>query len=126
MTNDKYPADIIERFCEAQHDAYEAAAVREGWVTQKASRKPWGEVPEANKQTMRASVRAALDALAFTVTEEWGMKHPHSGSLYRGYDDEAHMRQDRSRLVDSQEWPIIHRIVLKAETPWMEVAHDAE
>ena len=52
--------DMVERFCETMHDAYEEAAVREGWSTQQASRKPWAEVPEANRRTMRYAVRAAL------------------------------------------------------------------
>jgi hypothetical protein len=42
------------------HDAYEKAAVGAGWETQAASRKPWADVPEANKETMRAAVAALL------------------------------------------------------------------
>lgn len=45
------------------HNAYEDAAVDAGWETQKASRKPWSEVPEANKITMRAAVAALLTEL---------------------------------------------------------------
>ena len=56
-------SDVIERTCEAMHDAYEAAAVENGWATQERSRKPWADVPEANKATMRAAVRAALPPL---------------------------------------------------------------
>lgn len=52
----------VERICEVMHDAYEEAAVREGWSTQEASRKPWSDVPEPNKRTMRYAVRAALGA----------------------------------------------------------------
>lgn len=52
--------DLIERYCEAMHDAYERAAVGAGWETQQASRKPWSEVPEPNKTTMRAAVAALL------------------------------------------------------------------
>lgn len=50
----------IEHLCEVMHDAYEKAAIGAGWETQQASRKPWANVPEANKQTMRAAVRALL------------------------------------------------------------------
>ncbi|WP_344609947.1 hypothetical protein, partial [Sporichthya brevicatena] len=57
------PADI-ERACEVMHDAYEAAAVGAGWETQQASRKPWADVPEANKATMRAAVAALIEHLA--------------------------------------------------------------
>lgn len=55
--------DDVERLCEVMHDAYEKAAVGAGWETQQASRKPWADVPEANKVTMRASVRALLAEL---------------------------------------------------------------
>ena len=51
----------IEKACEVMHDAYEEAASEAGWETQKASRKPWSDVPEANKQTMRAAVGALLN-----------------------------------------------------------------
>jgi hypothetical protein len=54
----------IETACEIMHDAYEKAAVGAGWETNPASRKPWSDVPEANKATMRAAVGALLDALA--------------------------------------------------------------
>lgn len=53
----------IEHYCEVMHDAYEKAAVGAGWETQQASRKPWVDVPEANKATMRAAVAALLDAV---------------------------------------------------------------
>jgi hypothetical protein len=53
----------VEEACEVMHDAYEKAAVGAGWDTQQASRKPWVDVPEANKQTMRAAVTALLDHL---------------------------------------------------------------
>lgn len=62
----KCKADLehkIESACEVMHDAYEKAAVGAGWETQKASRKPWAEVPEANKVTMRASVAALFEWL---------------------------------------------------------------
>lgn len=54
---------VIERLCRVQHEAYEEAALREGWKTQEASRKPWDEVPEENKATMRASMKAVLQEL---------------------------------------------------------------
>ena len=55
--------DLIERLCARQHDAYEDAAVIEGWTTQAASRKPWADVPEANKATRRRSLAAVLDLM---------------------------------------------------------------
>ena len=37
--------------------------------TQKASRKPWSDVPEANKITMRAAVTALLEELSVGLSE---------------------------------------------------------
>lgn len=51
----------IEGFCEVMHDAYEKAAAKAGWETNSESRVPWADVPDANKVTMRASVRALID-----------------------------------------------------------------
>lgn len=51
----------IEQYCRVMHDAYEAAAPEAGWETNIASRTAWDEVPEANKQTMRAAVRALVE-----------------------------------------------------------------
>lgn len=53
----------VDHLCKVMHDAYEQAAVDAGWATQQASRKPWVDVPEANKVTMRASVQALLNEL---------------------------------------------------------------
>lgn len=53
-------AALVEECCEVMHDAYEAAAVETGWETQERSRKPWADVPEANKVTMRRAVSALL------------------------------------------------------------------
>lgn len=56
--------ELIERLCERMHIAYEIAARGNGWSTQEASRVPWRDVPEANRQTMRQAVEAALSMLA--------------------------------------------------------------
>jgi len=53
-------AALLEVACIAAHDAYEAAAHAAGWATNPQSRKPWAEVPEANKVAMRAGIGAAL------------------------------------------------------------------
>lgn len=59
------PASVdVEAACEVMHDAYEKVAVGAGWGTQQASRKPWADVPEANKATMRVTVEALLTWLA--------------------------------------------------------------
>lgn len=53
-------AAILEAACIAAHNAYEAAAHEAGWITNTQSRKPWVEVPEANKIAMRAGIGAAI------------------------------------------------------------------
>ena len=50
----------LDRLCEVMHDAYERSAAKYGWDTQPRSRKPWDEVPEANKAAMRDAVGALL------------------------------------------------------------------
>jgi hypothetical protein len=52
----------VEALCVLFHEAYEAAATEAGWETQERSRKPWAEVPEANKATMRAACCAVIAA----------------------------------------------------------------
>lgn len=56
----------VDALCEVMHDAYEQAATANGWETQARSRKPWTDVPEANKATMRVAVLALLRALGLT------------------------------------------------------------
>jgi hypothetical protein len=65
-------SDIVEHLCEVMHDAYEEAARKEGWETQERSRKPWADVPEENKATVRAAVRALLDEQARLEAEAVG------------------------------------------------------
>lgn len=62
-------AKAIERYCEVMHDAYEKAALGAGWETNLASRKSWSDVPEANKQTMRAAVSALLDKIEIDIRD---------------------------------------------------------
>lgn len=58
------PVAYLEECCEVMHDAYEKAAVGAGWETNPASRKPWADVPEANKATMRRAVLALIQHVA--------------------------------------------------------------
>jgi hypothetical protein len=51
---------LVEEACEVMHLAYEQAALGAGWETNPESRKPWADVPEANKVTMRSAVIALL------------------------------------------------------------------
>lgn len=62
--------DAVERYCILMHEAYEEAAAKEGWETQERSRKPWQEVPEANKATMRHAVAALVSEVRREAIEE--------------------------------------------------------
>jgi len=62
----------VERWCEAFHDSYEKAAVGAGWETQEKSRKPWSEVPEANKETMRTTIREVVPLILGDVKTSRG------------------------------------------------------
>lgn len=50
----------VEALCVLFHNTYEIAANITGWETQERSRKPWADVPEANKATMRRTLAALL------------------------------------------------------------------
>jgi len=52
--------DDVERLCAVHHDAYEEAARTRGWATNLNCRCSWAELPAANKDTMRAAMRALL------------------------------------------------------------------
>lgn len=78
------PDDVdVEAACEVMHDAYEAAAAGAGWETNPESRKPWAEVPEANKETMRAAVRALLEWFAADADDSED-EDPDAGMELRG------------------------------------------
>ena len=57
----------LDSACEFLHEQYEAAAARTRWDTQERSQKPWRDVPEENKETMRQAVRALLNELGLQV-----------------------------------------------------------
>ena len=57
----------LEELCEISHDEYERQAEIHGWKTQEASRVPWSDVPEANKETVRASLMAVIKELGLSV-----------------------------------------------------------
>lgn len=54
----------IEYWCEVMHTAYENEAVKQGWKTNPRSAVPWSDVPESNKETMRASVGFVVNRVA--------------------------------------------------------------
>jgi isopentenyl phosphate kinase len=53
--------DRAEQIAEAFHDAYERLAPEYGYETREASRKPWSEVPENNRELMAAVVSELLE-----------------------------------------------------------------
>lgn len=53
--------DKAEQIAKAFHDAYERLAPKHGYETREASRKPWEEVPENNRELMTAVVTELLD-----------------------------------------------------------------
>lgn len=55
--------ETIDYYCKVMHDAYEQAAVEQGWATNPRSRVDWADVPKENKATMRVAVRALLAAV---------------------------------------------------------------
>ena len=55
---------LLEQLCEEMHDRYEKAAIGTGWETNPESCKPWSDVPEANKATMRAAIGPIADRIA--------------------------------------------------------------
>ena len=57
---DIVPSALIEKIARAFHDAYEEIAPQAGWETQERSRKPWEDVPEANRRVMLLTVEALL------------------------------------------------------------------
>lgn len=55
--------DILEAICIQAHDNYERSAIEHGWLTQKASRVHWPDVPESNKRTMRGALKPLTDQI---------------------------------------------------------------
>jgi len=74
--SDKHRARA-EVLAKHMHEIYERLAPKFGWETQKASRRPWDEVPEHNRELMIATMAegflplldAAFEARYFTVPE---------------------------------------------------------
>lgn len=97
-------AEQIDHLCEVMHDAYEKAAAGAGWETQEASRKPWADVPEANKTTMRAAVAALLEEVgrqAFLLSPASDPQAHTAVGLYADLLD-ADGQYDRSGQVRKQ------------------------
>lgn len=99
MTEQKYPADIIETVAKALFAGYGSN----------------GYHLDAHYRIEAVKV---LDALGLTVTEEWATLHPSGAALPAGSWAGA---RTRSTALGQ---PILHRTVLHAETPWVEVVSD--
>lgn len=54
--------EMVERAARAGHEAYETAALAEGWETNKSCRVDFDSLPDANKRTMLVAYKAALQA----------------------------------------------------------------
>lgn len=94
-----------ERWAQMFHDAYELAAPLFGYETREASRKPWSEVPEANRALMTAVAghvgavierEAAAEAEALRAALEGLVRKmaAHSGSCCT-FDDDGTVRVTR-------------------------------
>lgn len=59
--------DLAEVAARAGHDAYNAAAVAEGWKINPACDVPFDALPEANKAAMRAAYLAAVQAVRVAI-----------------------------------------------------------
>lgn len=125
-------AHRVERYCEVMHDAYERAAVGAGWETQQVSRKPWADVPEANKVTMRAAVAALLQAIdqervhpepTFTASEVKELTTTATAvALALGRKEAGEeiafalrRRRDEARNVRQQGWPLLTEAMVIAQ-----------
>lgn len=94
MSNKQDREEIVEQACEIMHDAYEAAALAEGWETQARSNKPWADVPEANKATMRTAVRALLASPIIDAYDEQTLT-----KVYEGLADAGVIGQQAKNAV---------------------------
>lgn len=144
MTADDVGADDaalrVEVACEVMHDAYEAAAVGAGWETQQASRKPWIDVPEANKATMRAAVAALFDHLAAvpqpvtqpegTTATEWGVRSQRDGDVKPLSRGSRHEAEQVLAFVTSAEpphpWDVTGPILARQRTSYPDHVTDWE
>jgi hypothetical protein len=61
---------VVDRIAFAFHWEYERAARREGWETQQTTQVAWDDLPEENRLTMLATVRALLDLGVITPGEK--------------------------------------------------------
>lgn len=53
---------VVDAIARAFHEAYERKAPTVGYATREESRRPWPDVPHANKVLMRATVVELLAA----------------------------------------------------------------
>jgi hypothetical protein len=112
---------VLERCCEVMHDACEAAAIRHGWKTQEASRRPWKDVPESNKCTMRCAVNTLIRHLVENPLIDWKGFHD---SLKRQADDKiATLTKERDEALV---WKEVAQSWESGLKTWRERAEHAE
>lgn len=85
--------EAVERYCEIMHDAYEAAAEREGWQTELVSGVSWVVLDDVNKTVWRGAVRAVLPVVEADIRAK----------IHDEQDQEleAHLRQEAATAMDS-------------------------
>ena len=85
--------EMVEKVAATMHDRYEMVAAAMGWATNPASRKPWADVPEPNKQATREIARYAL-ALAERAARA-GLRDG-GRSIYRTEDQDVEAAVERA------------------------------
>ena len=66
----EYRDETTDRIAKAFHERYEWWAEKHGWSSQVGATVAWEDVPEANKRTMRSTVKSLLDEGVIHVHEE--------------------------------------------------------
>lgn len=83
-----------ERIAKAFHEAYESLAPEHGYETRQASRKPWEEVPENNRELMVAVVEQLLGQgdIEFGVLADASGSPSSHFEIFEGQDGEFRWR----------------------------------
>lgn len=79
----------LDLLCAIAHLSYEMAAKDAGWETQKASRVAWDDLPEPNKQAMRAAISAVCDEIDAQATPLSRAPSPETGQPERASGSSA-------------------------------------
>jgi len=93
-------AQVVEECCEVMHDAYEKAAAGAGWETNPASRKPWADVPEPNKVTMRAAVETLLLFMSGSAKLAVASNMPITKAVHMAYEAMVTFAPKRAPMME--------------------------